>query len=439
MVFEILIILLLIIARGILAMSETALVKASKSQLLDWANKGDTKARAALELADAPRQFLSAIQVGVTILVILAGAYGARTVSKRLAAYLGSFPALEPYSQVVALGVVVIAIAYLFLLMGELVPKRFALSDPERIAAAVAGPIRVFCAIAAPAASLLTSSIVGLFRLFGKALEQHPPVTEEEIRALVQKGTEAGVFEESEQEMVEAVFRLGDQSVRGLMTPRNQIIWFDLSDSPEEIRTKLTESGHSRFPVSTENLDNVVGVTQAKDLLAGLLTGQPINLKASVQQPLFVPRSMSALSVLESFKQSGQHIALVVDEYGGIEGLLTHHDILKAIAAEIPSGGKAAQPKAVKRDDGSWLLDGMLSVDEFKEIFNLESLPGEKRDAYQTLGGFIFTQMGRVPSESDTFEWGELRFEIVDMDGKRIDKVLVKKQRTDPGPTHAED
>jgi putative hemolysin len=242
---------------------------------------------------------------------------------------------------------------------------------------------------------------------------------------LVEKGTEAGVFEESEQDMVEAVFSLGDRSARSLMTPRTQIVWLDINDSIEENRQKLAESGHSRFPVSAADLDHVMGVVQAKDLLANSLAGKPLNIQGLLQQPLFVPRSVSALQVLESFKQSGKHIALVVDEYGGIEGLLTHHDILEAIAGDIPFSEKHSDPKAVQRQDGSWLLDGMLPVEEFKEIFHLESLPGEKKDAYQTLGGFVFTQMGRIPSVAERFEWGSLRFEIVDMDGKRIDKVLV--------------
>jgi putative hemolysin len=209
------------------------------------------------------------------------------------------------------------------------------------------------------------------------------------------------------------------------MTPRTQIVWLDINDSIEENRQKLAESGHSRFPVSSADLDHVMGIVQAKDLLAHSLAGRPLNIQGLLQQPLFVPRSVSALQVLESFKQSGKHIALVVDEYGGIEGLLTHHDILEAIAGDIPFSEKHADPKAVQRQDGSWLLDGMLPVEEFKEIFHLESLPGEKKDAYQTLGGFVFTQMGRIPSVAERFEWGGLRFEIVDMDGKRIDKVLV--------------
>jgi putative hemolysin len=225
--------------------------------------------------------------------------------------------------------------------------------------------------------------------------------------------------------MVEAVLRLGDKSARWLMTPRTQIAWLDLEFTGEQIRQKIISSGHSCFPVGNGSLDKVTGVVLAKDLLAHNLAGNSLDLPSLMQQPLFVPRTLSALEVLDSFKTSGKHVALVVDEYGGIEGLLTHHDILEAITGDIPFGGTGHDPKAVQRHDGSWLLDGMLSVDEFKEIFHVANLPGEKRDAYQTLGGFVFTQMGRIPAVSDAFEWNDLRIEVVDMDGKRIDKVLV--------------
>jgi putative hemolysin len=276
---------------------------------------------------------------------------------------------------------------------------------------------------------LLSLSTDTVCRLLGRQHGSEPPVTEEEIRTLVQQGTEAGVFEESEQDMVEAVLRLGDKNARSLMTPRTQIAWLDLQDNAERVREKIVSSGHSCFPVATGGLDKVDGVVLAKDLLTHSLAGRALDLKGLMQQPLFVPRTVTALEVLESFKKSGQHIALVVDEYGGIEGLVTHHDILEAIAGDIPFEGKPTDPKAVQRHDGSWLLDGMLSIDEFKEIFQLEDLPGEKRDAYQTLGGFVFTRMGRIPLVTDSFEWNGLRIEVVDMDGKRIDKVLVKPCR----------
>ena len=422
---EILIIFLLILANGVFAMSEMAVVTARKSRLHDWANKGDARARAALELANAPNRFLSAVQIGITLIGILAGAFGGRTLADRIAEYFSAVPGLEPYSRAIGLSVVVMTIAYFSLVIGELVPKRLALRHPESIAAFIAGPMRFVTKISAPMVDLLSLSTDAVFRLFGGHHVQEPPVTEEEIKTLVQKGTEAGIFEESEQDLVEAVFNLGDRSARSLMTPRTQIIWLDLDDSVDAIIAKVIESKYSRFPVSSGNLDQVSGVIHAKDLLAQKAIGKAVDFRALMQEPLFVPRSVSALHVLELFKQTGKHIAFVVDEYGGTEGLLTHHDILEAIAGEIAIAEKHGDPKAVQRHDGSWLLDGMLAVEEFKEIFHLEDLPGEKRDAYQTLGGFMFNQFGRVPAVSESFVWHNLRFEIVDMDGKRIDKVLV--------------
>jgi len=423
--FEVIAIFLLLIANGIFAMSEIALVTARKSRLQDLASKGMANARAALELANAPNQFLSTVQIGITLVGILAGAFGGRTLTEWIAARLSAVPVIGPYSHALGLGIVVLGITYLSVIIGELVPKRLALSNPEGIAMFIAAPMRLVLKACGPAVHFLSLSTDLVFRLFGKRFEEQSPVSEEEIRTLVRQGAVAGVFHETEQEMVEAVFQFGDKSARSLMTPRTQIVWFDVGDSTEQIRAKVAQSGHSRFPVCTEGLDNVVGVVQAKDLLSSTLSGKNIDLQALMQQPAFVPRSMTALQVLDHIKQSGSHIVLVVDEYGGIEGLLTHHDILEAIAGDMPSGKSPLEPKAVQRKDGSWLLDGMLSTEEFKEIFHLESLPGEKKDAFQTLGGFIFTQMGSVPSVSEYFEWNDLRFEVVDMDGKRIDKVLV--------------
>lgn len=422
---EILIVGLLILANGIFALSEMAVVTARKSRLEDWARKGNRRAATALDLARNPSDFLSAVQVGITLIGILAGAFGGRTIAGHLNQYFSTIVVVQPYSEAIALSIVVLTITFFTLVIGELAPKRLAMRHPEMLAAIVAFPLRFFSKLAAPIVYLLSLSTDAVCRLFGKQTSEEPPVTEEEIKTLVQKGTEAGVFEESEQDMVEAVFRLGDKSARSLMTPRTQICWLDLADSIEDIRKKIIEEGHSRFPVADGSLDNVVGIVQAKSLLTASLAGKPIHLKSMIQEPLFVPRSLSALELLESFKTSNKHLGLVVDEYGGIEGLLTHHDILEAIAGDIPFGEAPADPKAVRREDGSWLLDGMLTVDEFKEIFNLDILPGEKRDAYQTLGGFIFTQMGRVPMISESFQWDGIRFEIVDMDGKRIDKVLV--------------
>jgi putative hemolysin len=422
---EILIIALLILGNGIFAMSEMAVVTARKSRLQDWAKKGSSKAQAALELAQTPNRFLSAVQIGITLIGILAGVFGGRGAAASMAEYLGALPFIEPYREQVGLALVVLIITFFSLVVGELVPKRLALRHPEAIATWVALPLRLFTRLSAPMVYLLSVSTDIIARLFGKGRSEEPPVTEEEIKTLVQQGAEAGVFEEEAEDLVEAVLRLGDKTARSLMTPRTQIAWLDLEGDVEQIRQKITASGRSRFPVAAGSLDNVTGIVQSKELLALSLAGKPIELKSLTRQALFVPRTVSALELLDTFKKTNQHIALVVDEYGGIEGLLTHHDILQAIAGDIPIGERPADPKAVKRHDGSWLLDGMLSVDEFKEIFQVETLPGEKRDAYQTLGGFVFTQMGRVPAVTESFEWRGLRFEIVDMDGKRIDKVLV--------------
>lgn len=423
--FEVLFIFLLVIINGLFAMSETAVVSARKSRLQDWAHKGNARAKAALELANAPNPFLYTVQICITLVCTLAGAFGAASLAERVAVYVNAIPVLEPYSRAVALAVVVGGITYLLLMIGEFIPRRVALAHADRIATFVANPMRALLTVSYPLVRLLTLSTERVAGLWVRRSAPEPNVMEEEIKMLVQQGTEAGVLHESEQDMVEAVFRLGDKGARALMTRRSQIVWLDLKEPLQETKRKIIESGYSRFPVADASLDDVLGIIQAKDLLSAALAGNPMDLKASLQQPLFLPRTMPALHVVESFRESGKHMALVVDEYGGIEGLLTQHNILEAIAGEIAVGGDAPDSKAVEREDGSWLLDGMLPVDQFKEIFHLESLPGEKRDAYQTLGGFLFTQMGRVPSESDHFEWGQLRFEIVDMDGKRIDKVLV--------------
>lgn len=427
-VLEIGLIFLLLLANGLFAMSEIALVTARKSRLEEMAAKGARRARIALDLANNPGSFLSAVQIGITLVGILAGAFGGGTLTEWLAAKLAAAPFLAPHSRTIALTVVVSGITYFSVILGELVPKRLALGAPESISMAMAPAMRLLLRLGAPLVQLLTLSADLVFRLFGKRVDEGSRVTEEEITALLRQGTAAGVFEETEQDMVEAVFELADRSARGLMTPRPQIVWLDVTDPPEEIRAKLSASGHSRFPLCEGSLDNVIGIVQSKDLLARFLAANTLDLRSVAQAADFVPRSMTALQLLEHIKESNSHIILVVDEYGGIEGLLTHHDLLEAIAGDMPLGALPTGPRAVQRKEGDWLIDGMTSIDEFKELFGVEELPGEKKDSFQTLGGFLFTRLGRIPSPSDTLEWNGFRFEIVDMDGKRIDKVLVSRQ-----------
>ena len=429
---EMLFVFLLILANGLFAMAEIAILSSRKVRLQQRANEGDLRARAALELAETPNRFLSTVQIGITLIGILAGAYGGATIAHELAAQLERISFLAPYSHAISLGVVVLGITYLSLILGELVPKRLALNSPERIACALATPMRLVAVLAFPAVRLLSLSTEVVLRLLGVQPTAEPPVTEEEIKILIEQGTQAGVFEAAEQDMVERVFRLGDRHVGVLMTPRTEIVWLDVEDSSEQIQSRITSTVHSRFLVAQGALDQVLGIVHAKDLLARSLEGQPFDLKACLRQPLFVPESMRALKVLELFKQSGTHLALVVDEYGGIEGLVTLNDILEAIVGDLPSIDEAAEPPVVQREDGSWLLDGMLPVDEVKELFQLAQLPEEETGTYQTLGGMVMSHLGRIPSAADHFEWAGLRFEVIDMDGHRVDKVLVAPVETSP-------
>ena len=422
---EVSIVVLLILLNGIFAMSEIAVVSARKTRLRQWAEEGNAKARAALELANNPNQFLATIQIGITLVGILAGAFGGATIANELSVILNDISWLAPYSHPLSLALVVGVIAYLSLIVGELVPKRLALNNPERLAMAIAAPMQALSRVAYPAVHLLGLSTEFFMRALGIRPSTEPPVTEEEIRALIEQGTQAGMFEEAEQEMVERVFRLGDRRVSAVMTPRTEIVWLDREASAQEIRHIITESVHSRFLVAEGSLDNVVGVVHAKDLLVHILSEQVVDLEATLEQPLYVPESMRALKVLELFKQSGTHIALVIDEYGGIQGLVTPSDILEAIVGDLPEAGEHVDPLAVQREDGSWLLDGMLPVDEFKDLFDLGELPGEDQGIYQTLAGFVVMQLGRIPAATDYFVWEGLKIEVVDMDGNRVDKVLV--------------
>jgi putative hemolysin len=422
---EILIVLLLIVANGLFVMSELAIISARKVRLQHMANQGNAKARVAWELANAPNQFLAIVQIGITLLAILSGAFGESVISKRLIPIFGLIPWLAQYSEAIASVIAVLLITYLTLIIGELVPKRLALNSPEPIAAVVAIPMRMLATIASPIVSLLSASTDLVVRLLGMRPSTEPQVTEEEIKVLIEQGTEAGTFEEAEQDMVERVFRLGDRPVSALMAPRPEIVWLDLEDSAEENRQKMMDSAHSRFPVCQGGLDNVLGVMYVTDLLGRSLSGQPLDLTVSLRQPIFVPESTRGLKVLELFKQTGIHMALVVDEYGVIQGLVTLNDIMVEIVGDVPSVNQLEEPQAVQREDGSWLLDGMIAVDEFFEIFDMEELPEEHRGNYQTLGGFVITHLGRIPAATDYFEWEGMRFEVMDMDGNRVDKVLV--------------
>ncbi len=417
--FEILAIFLLIFINGLFAMSETAIFAARKARLQHKANEGDRKARAALDLAATPNRLLPTVQISITLIGVLTGAVGGAVIAAALAEWFAQNSALAPYAHSLAFGTVVVLITFLSLLLGELVPKRLALHNPERIAAGMAGLMLFISKLFSPAVWLLAKSTDLVLRLLGVKLVQELPVTEEELQVLLEQGTQAGVFEEAEQDMVEGVFSLSDRRVNALMSPRNEIIWLDANDPPEEIRRKMAESPYSRFPVCKDSLDRVMGVIKAKDLLlAGLCEG-PVKLKEFLHPAIFIPETAFGSRALEMFKEGKAEIMLVIDEFGVVQGLLTLSDILEEIVGDLG----LEEPQATQRQDGSWLLDGMLPVDEFKDIFNLRHLPDEEE--YETLGGFVMMHLGRIPLVADQFEWSGLRFEVMDMDGNRVDKVLV--------------
>lgn len=423
---EILIIFLLLLANGFFAMSEIAVVSARRARLQQRLEEGDARAVEALALAQDPDDFLSTVQVGITLIGILAGAFGGATVARYLAAALATIPVLAPYSAALGLALVVVLITYFSLVFGELAPKRLALNAPERIAMAVAGPMRRLARVVTPLVWLLSTSTDLLMRVLGFRPSGEPAVTEEEIKVMIAQGAQAGVFTAAETEVVQNVFRLADRTVSSVMTPRLDIVWLDADEDPDRIRCIVADSGFSRFPVCQGGLDNVIGIVEAKTLLVCQWEGGPLNLRAVMRPPQFVPEVSSAVSLLSLFQESGLHCALVVDEYGGVQGLVTLHDVLRAALGDVTEAQPGEEPMAVQREDGSWLLDGRLPADDFRALLGLRGdLPGEEEGAYETLGGFVMMHLGRIPEVADHFEWAGLRFEVVDMDGRRVDKVLV--------------
>jgi putative hemolysin len=422
---ELSIVLVLILINGLFVTSEMAIISAKKVRLQNLVNQGNKKALLALDLANNPSSFLPTVQVGITLMAILSGARGESAVSKQLMPLLISVPALKNYAEPIAATVAITIVTYLTLIIGELVPKQLALNSPERISVLVAKPLNWLGWIGSPINHVLSISSDLIVKVLGIRPSTEPEVTEEEIRVMIGQGTEAGMFEEVEQDMMERVMGLGDRKISALMTPRPDIVWLDIDDPWPVNRDKIVASQYSRFPICKEVLDDVIGVMHVSDMLSQALVGQPIDLTSSLIQPLLVPESTKGLKVLEQFKETGTHIGMVVDEYGVIQGLVTLNDLLEEIVGDIQDVEQPEEPHAVQREDGSWLLDGMLPIEEFLEIFKIEEEAIEQRGSYNTLGGFIIMQLGKIPQETDHFEWEHLRFEVMDMDGNRVDKVLV--------------
>ena len=428
---EILILILLILTNGFFSLAEMAIVSARKVRLQQRAEDGSKGAETALVLARHPTRFLSTVQTGITLIGILSGAFGGATIAEWLAGYFARYPALQPYSEAIGVGVVVTLVTYFSLVIGELVPKRLALNNAESIATSVA-PLMDFVSKAArPVVSLLSASTEMLVRLLRIKPTGEPAITEEEIKILIEQGRQTGIFEDVEQEIVERVFRLSDRTVNSLMTHRSEIVWLDVEDPLDENLNKVLASGHTNFVVCKGNFDKVIGILRAKDLLREYAAGRPVAIPESLPMPPFVPEGTKALEVVARLRHDKSPVAIIVDEYGTIDGMVTLTDILEAIVGDIPALDDEGEPSARQREDGSWLLDGMMPVDELQMLLDLDDLP-EDSDHYDTVGGLFMAQMGRVPTVGDKFEWNGLRFEVMDMDGHRVDKVMVIPVKQSP-------
>jgi putative hemolysin len=426
LIFQIAVILLLMLLNGVFAMAELSLVSARKARLQQAADHGSEGAQVALELKQDPGRLLSTVQIGITVTAILAGTFGGATLGEALAEYLADMPGiLGRYAHAISISAVVVGISYLSLIIGELVPKRIALANPEPIAITLSRAMRVVSRVAAPAEWLLSASTDLVLRLMPIRKHDHPPVTEEEINLMLREGTAAGHFHAGETAIVQMALRLGDRRVSAVMTPRTQVEWIDADDSEAELRRKVVSSPYSRFPVYEGSPDKVLGILQVKDVLAAALSGQKLDIRAAVRPPLFLPNTVTALRALEMFKKSGEPMALVVDEYGDFEGLVTLNDVMQALVGDIASPDEETDPAFVQRDDGSWLIDGMVATDEVKDVIGLSALPGEEDGDFHTLGGFMMARVHRVPTVGDHFDVDGYRFEVVDMDGRRVDRVLV--------------
>jgi putative hemolysin len=391
-----------------------------------FADEGRRSAAAALALHTAPANPLSTIQVGITLIGVLSGAVGERAFVEPLTVRLAEHAALAPYAKIIATTIVAAAITYFAVVVGELVPKRLGLLRPEGLAMFFAPLMRGLATAARPLVWLLSASSGFLLRLLRIPVSTEPPVTDEEIAVLMEQGAEAGVFHETEQEIVENVLRLDEQRVGAIMTPRKDLFSVDLEDGEEAIRGQLAESPHHRVIVCRGGLESVVGVVHVTDLLKAVLTGKPLSVVAVLRQPLMVPDSVTTTQILEHFRRDRTQFALVVDEYGVLQGIVTLTDVLSAIVGDVPEEGEALVTDAVRRDDGSWLMDGELSIERFKDLLELDAIPEEEGD-FHTLAGFVLNHMGRIPAVADRFEVAGLRFEVVDMDANRIDKLIVSQ------------
>lgn len=423
--FEVSIIFALLIANGVFAMAEISVVSSKKGRLRLLADQGRLSAKAALELAESPNRFLSTVQVGITLVGIFAGAFGGATLAAKLAGPISSVAVLAPYADKISFGIVVALITYFSLVLGELVPKRVGLRDPEGIAMRVAMPMNWLSRMVSPLVTFLSASTDGLLRLVGFKADKEATVSEEEVKVLMQEGVRAGAFHNVESNIVHNALELDRLQVREIMTPRPKVIWLNVNDPHEQIWHKIVVSNHSYFPVYEGDRDHVVGIVSVKSIYAHLAAGIPVHLKDLAVAPLVVPASQTVLQLVEVFKKTGKHIAMVTDEFGSIVGLLTMNDVMEAIVGEIEPQDARSRPNAKKRDDGTWLIDGMLDLESVERALPDFKISAESRGDAQTLAGFMMKMFGHVPKEGQQIKAHGYTFEVLDMDRHRIDKVLV--------------
>lgn len=423
---DIVLLLFLILLNGILAMSEIAVVSSRKARLQKLADDDSPGAKSALELSNEPSTFLSTVQVGITTVGILSGAIGETALADPLTAWLASFAIIEPYARGTAMTIVVIGLTYFSVVIGELVPKQLGLLAPEKTASLIAPPMNMLARFTRPLVWSLSESSSFLLRMIGAVRQEEPPVTDEEIKVLMEQGSEAGVFHESEQAIVSNVLRLDEQRIGAIMTHRNDIYVLDLDEPEAEIRNRIAESPYTRIVVCRDGLNHIVGILRTADILKDALAGKPIAVELSLRPPLYVPEGVTTTNLLENFRKARQQCALIVDEYGELQGLVTLTDVLTSIVGELPSSDIHEEQDIVVREDGSWLIDGSVTIERLKSVLKIDDdLSGEEENAFNTLGGFVMYVLGRIPMVADHFDMAGCRFEVIDMDKNRVDKVLV--------------
>jgi putative hemolysin len=422
---EIVIVLVLILINGMLAGSELAIVSSRRARLEAMAEQGSRGARVALRLVEDPGTFLSTVQIGITLVGIVAGAYSGATFADTLGDRLDGYAWIAPNGDAIAIAIVVIVITYLSLVVGELVPKRIALTNPERAAAAVARPMLILSRVSAPAVWLLRHSSDFILGILGLSGERETEVTEEEVKLLIAEGTRTGVFEPEEREMIDGVLRLADRSVRAIMTPRADISWIAMDASSDEILRRLRDERYTQLLVCEDSIDHPVGVIDASDVISALVDNRDIGLRDIVRKAPVIPERTRILDLIEVFRREGEHFAVIVDEYGTTQGVVTSTDVLESIAGDLPDSAEDASPMIVERDDGSWLVDGLLPIDRFEDLVGIRGLRG---GGFETVAGLVLDRLGRIPEAGTRMTLDGLTVEVIDMDGRRIDKLLVVRR-----------